>query len=88
MGKNRGHWSSSTCLFDEICKAAEPIGKTELFDYGVTAVSDGRVAHFSRLGERVKRLAADAAFLSKRFLCRSGFPSFSLFLRTLGPNAG
>lgn len=77
------HQSSSKCLFDEICKAAEAIGKSELLDYGVTAVSDGRVAHFSRLGERVRRLAEDAAFLSRRFLCFSGFPSFSLFLRIL-----
>lgn len=49
----------------------------------VTSVSDGRMAHFSRLGERVRRFAEDAAFLSRRFLCLSGFPSFSLFLRTL-----
>lgn len=80
---HRGHQSSSKCLFDEICKAAEAIGKSELLDYGVTAVSDGRVAHFSRLGERVRRLAEDAAFLSRRFLCFSAFPSFSLFLRIL-----
>lgn len=80
---HRGHQSSSKCLFDEICKAAEAIGKSELLDYGVTAVSDGRVAHFSRLGERVRRLAEDAAFLSRRFLCFSAFPNFSLFLRIL-----
>lgn len=49
----------------------------------VSTVSDGRMAHFSRLGERVRRFAEDAAFLSRRFLCLSGFPSFSLFLRTL-----
>lgn len=72
---HRGHQSSS--------KAAEAIGKSELLDYGVTAVSDGRVAHFSRLGERVRRLAEDAAFLSRRFLCFSAFPNFSLFLRIL-----
>ena len=41
------------------------------------------MAHFSRLGERARRLAEDAAFLSRRFLCLSTFPSFSLFLRTL-----
>lgn len=41
------------------------------------------VAHFSRLGERVRRLAEDAAFLFRRFLSFSEFPNFSLFLRTL-----
>lgn len=49
----------------------------------VTAVNDGHGAHFSRLGERLSRLAEDAAFLSRRFFCFSRFPSFSLFLRTL-----
>lgn len=39
--------------------------------------------HFSRLGDRVSRLAEEAAFLSSRFLCLSWFPNFSLFLRTL-----
>jgi len=71
------------CLFNEICDAAKAKGKSELCDSVVTVVSDSSVAYFSRLGERVRRLAEDAAFLSRRFLCLSGFPSFSLFLRTL-----
>lgn len=79
---HRAYQCSSKCLFDEICEAAA-IGKSELYDCVVTAVSGGSVAHFSRLGERVRRLAEDAAFLSRRFFCFSGFPSFSLFLRTL-----
>lgn len=63
--------------------AAGAIGKSDQCECVATAVSDGRVAHFSRLGERVRRLVEDAAFLSRRFLCRSAFPSFSLFRRTL-----